>query len=80
MNAAIYQLALIIGMGTLAILLMRGMSLLTAIYRSALVLGIMFAILIVSGIVVSWATTRRPQPRDIDESHPVPLSTATTIG
>ncbi|MCK4579014.1 MAG: hypothetical protein KAU50_09500 [Candidatus Marinimicrobia bacterium] len=68
MNTAIYQLALIIGMGTLAILLMRGMSLLTALYRSALVLGIMLAILVVSGIVISWATTRRPETRDIDEA------------
>jgi len=52
MQSAIYQLALIIGLGTLAVLLLRGMSLLTALYRSGLVLVAVLFILIIAGNVL----------------------------
>ncbi|MFB0515245.1 MAG: hypothetical protein ACETWG_01425 [Candidatus Neomarinimicrobiota bacterium] len=52
MQSAIYQLALIIGLGTLAVLLLRGMSLLTALYRSGLVLGAVLLILLVAGNIL----------------------------
>jgi len=68
MNTATYQLALLIGMGTLATLLIRGMSLFTALYRSVVVVLIMLGLLIVAGFVVRWATVRRQPLSDFEGS------------
>ena len=52
MQAAIYQLALIIGLGTLAVLLIRGFDLLTALFRSGIVLmGVLIILVIAGGIL-----------------------------
>ncbi|MEE9466676.1 MAG: hypothetical protein V3W14_13995 [Candidatus Neomarinimicrobiota bacterium] len=68
MNTASYQLALLIGMGTLATLLIRGMSLMTAVYRSVVVVLIMLGLLIVAGFIVSWATARHQPISDFEGS------------
>ncbi len=52
MQSAIYQLSLIIGLGTLAVLLLTGKSLLTALYRSGLVLVAVLFILIIAGNIL----------------------------
>ena len=52
MQSAIYQLALIIGLGTLAVLLVRGYPLLTALYRSGFVLVAVLILLIVAGNIL----------------------------
>ena len=49
MQSAIYQISLIIGLGTLAFLLLRGYSLLTALFRSGIVLMAVLIVLIVAG-------------------------------
>ena len=61
MSSTIYQLTLIIGMGTLITLLIRGMSLGIALYRSVVVIMAMLGLLLVAGIIVKWATIPKPQ-------------------
>ena len=67
MNSVIFQTALIFGMGTLATLLIKGMDLITALYRSVVVVMVMLGLMILAGIIVRWATIRRP-PSDIEGS------------
>jgi uncharacterized membrane protein len=52
MQSAIYQLALIIGLGTLAVLLVRGYTLVEALYRSGFVLVAVLILLIVAGNIL----------------------------
>lgn len=68
MNSTIYQLTLIIGMGTLITLLIRGMSLGIALYRSVVVILVMLGLLLVAGIIVKWATIAKPKDTEIDIS------------
>ncbi len=68
MNSVIYQLALIFGMGTLATLLIKGMDLITAVYRSVVVVMVLLGLMIVAGIVVRWATVRHSTNSDIEGS------------
>lgn len=68
MSSTIYQLTLIIGMGTLITLLIRGMSLGIALYRSVVVIMVMLGLLLVAGIIVKWATIPKPQQSEITDS------------
>ncbi len=68
MNATIYQVTLIIGMGTLITLLIRGMSLGIALYRSVVVILVMLGLLLVAGFIVKWATIAKPDMSEIDDS------------
>ncbi len=68
MSSTIYQLTLIIGMGTLITLLIRGMSLGIALYRSVVVILVMLGLLLVAGFIVRWATIARTQSSEIDNS------------
>lgn len=68
MSSTIYQLTLIIGMGTLITLLIRGMSLGIALYRSIVVIMVMLGLLLVAGIIVKWATIPKPQQSEIKDS------------
>ncbi len=68
MNSIVYQLALIFGMGTLATLLIRGMGLITALYRSVVVLMVLLGLMVVAGYVVAWATVRHTPISDIEGS------------
>lgn len=68
MSSTIYQLTLIIGMGTLITLLIRGMSLGIALYRSIVVIMVMLGLLLVAGIIVKWATIPKPQQSEITDS------------
>ena len=68
MNSTVYQLTLIIGMGTLTTLLIRGMSLRIALYRSVVVILVVLGLLIVASFIVRWATTYRPDTTEINES------------
>ncbi|UCH09886.1 MAG: hypothetical protein JSU61_11825 [Fidelibacterota bacterium] len=72
MQTVIYQLALIIGLGTLAILLVRGYPLLTALYRSGFVLVAVLILLIVAGNILRLGMRSKVQeeepPTDLTES------------
>ena len=68
MSSTIYQLTLIIGMGTLITLLIRGMSLGIALYRSIVVIMAMLGLLLVAGIIVKWATIPKPAQSEIKDS------------
>ncbi len=68
MNATIYQMTLIIGMSTLITLLIRGMSLGIALYRSVVVILVMLGLLLVAGFIVRWATVAKPNISEIDNS------------
>jgi multisubunit Na+/H+ antiporter MnhC subunit len=63
MQSAIYQLALIIGLGTLAVLLIRGFPLLTALFRSGIVLMGVLIILVIAGGILRLGV----QPKEADE-------------
>lgn len=68
MQAAIYQFALIVGMGTLAVLLIRGYSLMIALQRSGLVLILVLIVLVVAANMIKWGI----QPgSNLDEGGPV---------
>ena len=54
MHSAIYQFSLIVGMGTLAVLLIRGYSLMIALQRSGLVLIIVLIVLVFSANVIKF--------------------------
>ena len=68
MSSTIYQLTLIIVMGTLITLLIRGMSLGIALYRSIVVIMAMLGLLLVADIIVKWATIPKPQQSEIKDS------------
>ncbi len=68
MSSTIYQMTLIIGMGTLITLLIRGMSLGIALYRSMVVILVRLGLLLVAGFIVRWATMAKPQSSEIDDS------------
>ncbi len=68
MSSTIYQLTLIIGMGTLITLLIRGMSLGIALYRSVVVIMAMLGLLLLAGIIVKWATIPKPPQSEIKDS------------
>ncbi len=63
MQSAIYQLTLVIGLGTLAILLIRGVSLPEALVRSGLVLVVVLFLLIIAGSILRLSM----RPREPEE-------------
>jgi hypothetical protein len=69
MQTAIYQLSLVLGLGTLAVLLIRGYSLMTALQRSGLVLVVVLIILLFAGNIIRWGIT--PNPADLPKRPPV---------
>ena len=68
MQSAIYQLSLVVGLGTLAILLIRGYSLMTALQRSGLVLVVVLMILLFAGNIIRWGVT--PNSADMASKPP----------
>lgn len=62
MTSAIYQLSLVIGLGTLAVLLIRGVSLMTALQRSGLVLIIVLILLLLAGTIIRWTVNPSENP------------------
>lgn len=66
MQSTIYQLSLVVGMGTLAILLIRGYSLMIALQRSGLVLISVLMVLLFSGVIIRWSV--QPKPLGEDDS------------
>ena len=68
MKTAIYQLSLIIGLGTLAVLLIRGYSLMTALQRSGLVLVTVLVILLFAGNFIRWSVN--PNTVDVEKKPP----------
>jgi len=74
MNSMVLQITLIIVMGNLALLLLNGMDIVMALYRTATVSVAVLIVLVVAGYIVSWTTadpTARPgytrQLADVDE-------------
>ncbi len=63
MQSAIYQLTLVIGLGTLAVLLIRGVSLQEALIRSGLVLVVVLFLLIIAGNILRLSM----RPRETEE-------------
>ena len=59
MQSAIYQLTLVIGLGILAVLLIRGYSLQEALARSGLVLVAVLFLLIVAGNILRFSMRSR---------------------
>lgn len=57
MQSALYQLAMVIGVGTLGVLLLRGYSLTIALFRSGMVLIISMIMLIMANALLSWIMT-----------------------
>lgn len=64
MQSAIYQLALIIGLGTLAVLLIRGFPLLTALFRSGIVLMGVLIILVIAGGILRLGVQPKEEGQD----------------
>ena len=63
MNSMVAQLTLIIVMGNLATLLLKGMDIVMALYRTALVAVAVLLVLVIASYIVSWTTadpTSRP--------------------
>lgn len=54
MQNAIYQFSLIVGMGTLAVLLIRGYTLMVALQRSGLVLIIVLIVLVFAANIIKF--------------------------
>ncbi len=74
MNSMVLQITMIIVMGNLAILLLKGMDVIMALYRTALVSIAVLIVLVVASYIVSWTTadpTARPgytrKLADVDE-------------
>lgn len=63
MQAAIFQLTLVIGLATLAVLLIRGYSLQEALVRSGLVLAAVLFLLIIAGNILRFSM----RPRETEE-------------
>lgn len=57
MQSALYQLAMVIGVGTLGVLLLRGYSLTTALFRSGIVLITAMIMLLMANALLSWIMT-----------------------
>lgn len=57
MQSAMHQLAMVIGVGTLGVLLMRGYSLTVALFRSGIVLIIAMIMLIIANALLAWIMT-----------------------
>ncbi len=57
MQSALYQLAMVIGVGTLGVLLLRGYSLTVALFRSGIVLIAVMVMLIMANAILSWIMT-----------------------
>ena len=57
MQSALHQLAMVIGVGTLGVLLLRGYSLTTALFRSGIVLILVMILLIIANAILSWIMT-----------------------
>ncbi|MEE8321090.1 MAG: hypothetical protein V3R68_04530 [Gammaproteobacteria bacterium] len=63
MNSMVLQITLIIVMGNLALLLLKGMDIVMALYRTAMVSVAVLIVLVVASYIVSWTTadpTARP--------------------
>ncbi len=72
MQSAIYQLTLVIGLGTLAVLLIRGVSLQEALIRSGLVLVVVLFLLIIAGNILRLSMRpRETEEEEIEEAKPV---------
>ena len=74
MNSMVFQITLIIVMGNLATLLLKGMDIILALYRTAIVSIAVLIVMVVASYIVSWATaepTARPgytrKLADVDE-------------
>ncbi len=59
MQSVIYQLTLVIGLGTLAVLLIKGVSLQEALVRSGLVLVAVLFLLIIAGNILRFSMRSR---------------------
>ncbi len=57
MQSALHQLAMVIGVGTLGVLLLRGYSLTIALFRSGIVLIIAMIMLIMANALLTWIMT-----------------------
>lgn len=57
MQSAMHQLAMMIGVGTLGVLLLRGYSLTVALFRSGIVLIIAMIMLIMANALLTWIMT-----------------------
>ncbi len=75
MQAVIYQLTLVMGLGTLIVLLLRGYSLQASIIRSGLVLVAVLILMIVAANILRVSMRTRNL-----ESLSEELSTATLVG
>ena len=62
MTSAIYQFSLVIGLGTLAVLLIRGYSLMVALQRSGLVLIIVLVLLLLASTIIRWSVSPDQNP------------------
>ena len=72
MNAAITQLALVLGLGTLAVLLIRGMSLMTALFRGGIVLIAVLLLFVIAGNILRVSLPLRRVPKRKAPEQPVP--------
>ncbi|MCH7858168.1 MAG: hypothetical protein IID14_00540 [Candidatus Marinimicrobia bacterium] len=59
MISAVYQLSLVISMAVLAVLLLRGYTLFSALTRSAVVLVAVLFLLIIAGNILRWSLHAR---------------------
>lgn len=73
MISAIYQLSLVISMAVLAVLLLRGYTLLTALYRSGLVLVAVLFLLMIAGNILRWSIQVRQLTSENQEQPPEPV-------
>lgn len=80
MISAIYQLSLVISMAVLAVLLLRGYTLLTALYRSGLVLVAVLFLLIIAGNILQWSIQARQMGLENQRQPPEPVKENETSG
>ena len=73
MISAIYQLSLVISMAVLAVLLLRGYTLFSALTRSAVVLVAVLFVLIIAGNILRWSLQVRQLPSENQEQPPEPV-------
>ena len=72
MQSAIYQLTLVIGLGILAVLLIRGYSLQEALVRSGLVLVAVLFLLIIAGNILRFSMrSRGTEEEEAAEAEPI---------
>ncbi len=67
MQAAIYQLTLVIGLGTLVILLLRGYGLQESLTRSGLVLVAVLIVLVIAGNVMRLSLRQKAEDLGTEE-------------